>query len=109
MHLQVHFQNVKKSQWMEQFIERRLSRLDKYLSTSANVHLDLRFEKNRYLTNLVIHNLNHDYAFGNEALNLYESFSVAIDKAARALSEQKRKMKDKMNKSFTIQNENFIH
>lgn len=100
MHVQVHYQNLENSPWMDQFIESRVNKLNKYLSQSANIQVNLRFERNRYVTSLAIHNPNHDYAFSSDGINLFESFSLAVDKATRALGEHKRKMKDKINKQF---------
>ena len=100
MHVQVHYQNLENSPWMEQFIESRVNKLGKYLSESASIQVNLRYEKSRYVTSLAIHNPNHDYAFTTEAMNLYESFALAIEKAARSLGEHKRKVKDKINKQF---------
>lgn len=106
MHVQVHYQNLENSPWMDQFIESRVNRLNKYLSQSARVQVNLRLEKNRYVTSLAIHNPNHDYAFNTEGVNLYESFAQAIEKATRALGEHKRIMKDKINKHFfSLKNE----
>ena len=100
MHVQVHYQNLDNSPWMDQFIETRVNKLNKYLAQSAYVQVNLRLENNRYVTSLAIHNPNHDYAFSSDGINLYESFSLAVDKASRVLGEQKRKMKDKINKHF---------
>jgi len=100
MHVQVHYQNLENSPWMDQFIESRVNKLNKYLSPSASVQVNLRYENRSYVTSLAIHNPNHDYAFVTEGINLFESFSLAIDKAARAMGEQKRRMKDKINKQF---------
>ena len=100
MHVQVHYSNLENSPWMDQFIESRVDKLTKYLSQSATIQVNLRFENRQYVTTLAIHNMNHDYAFTGDGVNLYESFSLAIDKAARALGEQKRRQKDKINKQF---------
>lgn len=106
MHIQVHYQNVKNSPWMDQFILGRIERLHRFLSPSGNVQVNIKHEKNLYVTNLVIHNPHHDFVFCTEAENLYESFQTSIEKAARSLSEQKRKLKDKMNKNiFSIHDE----
>lgn len=107
MHVQVHYQNVKNSPWMDQFILGRIERLHKFLSPSGSIQVNIKHMKNLYLTNLVIHNPHHDFAFTTEAENLYESFQSAIEKAARSLNEQKRKLKDRMNKDyFSIHDEN---
>ncbi len=99
MHVQVHYQNLENSPWMDQFIEKRVSKLNKYLNQSASIQVNLKFENRKYVTSLAIHN-HHDYAFTADGANLYESFSEAVDKAVRTLGEQKRRIKDKINKQF---------
>lgn len=100
MHVQVHYSNLESSPWMDQFIESRVGKLNRYLADSANVQVNVKYENRSYVTSLAIHNPHHDYAFNAEGVNLFESFSSAIDKAARVLGEQKRKIKDKINKQF---------
>ena len=100
MHVQVHYQNLENSPWMDQFIEKRVAKLDRYLAKSANVQVNLRYVNKGYVTTLAIHNPYHDYAFTSEGGNLYESFSEAIEKASRVLGEHKRKIKDRINKKF---------
>jgi ribosomal subunit interface protein len=99
MRLQVHYQNLDNSPWMNQFIERRVGRLNKYLSSSANIQINVKQEKHQYVTSLAIHN-NQDYAFSAQGENLYEALSLAVDKALRVLGEKKRRIKDKINKKF---------
>ena len=105
MQVQVHYQGLESSPWMEQFIAKRVAKIERYVNPSASVLVNLRFEKNRYVTSLAIHNMNHDYAFSSNGENLYESFSNAIDKASRSLGEQKRMIKDKINRRYTPLNE----
>ncbi len=102
MQVQVHYQGLEHTPWMDQFITKRVAKLDRYLNTAANVQVNVKFQNNHYVTSLAIHNPNHDYAFSSEGLNLYESFSSAIDKAARSLGEHKRKIKDRINKKFGL-------
>ena len=101
MHVQVHYQNLENSPWMDEFIESRVNKLKKFLPDSASVQVNLCHDKNnKYVTNLAIHNPHHDYAFTSEGANLYESFSLAIDKAKRSLGDHKQKVKDKINKKL---------
>lgn len=100
MHVKVHYQNLDNSPWMDQFVENRIHKLDKYLSQSSSIQVNLRYENRSYVTSLAIHNYHNDYAFVSEGLNLYEAVAEAIDKASRVLGEKKRKVKDKINKQF---------
>ncbi len=101
MQVQVHYQGLVNSPWMEQFISKRVSKLQRYLSKSASILVNIRFENKKFVTSLAIHNTNHDYAFSATGENMYESFSSSIIKATRALAEQKRMIKDKINRKFT--------
>lgn len=100
MQMQVHYQNLEKSPWINQFIGKRVSKITRYLSSAASVHVHLKLEKGAYITNLVIHNKLHDYAFIGVGENLYESFSLSISKATRALAEHKRQVKDRIHRKF---------
>ena len=101
MQVQVHYQGLEHTPWMDQFITRRVAKLERYLNTSANVQVNVKFVNRQYVTSLAIHNPYHDYAFTSEGLNLYESFSTAIDKAARTLGEQKKKIKARIHRKFS--------
>lgn len=105
MQVQVHYQGLDSSPWMEQFITKRVAKLERYVNNSASVLVNLKFENRTYVTSLAIHNMNHDYAFTSNGENLYESFSLAIDKATRSLGEHKRMLKDKINRRYSSLNQ----
>jgi ribosomal subunit interface protein len=100
MQVQVHYQGVDPSPWMDQFVASRLKKLERYLGQSSSVQIHLKFDDRKYSTSMAIHGLFKDYAFTSDGENLYESFSLAIEKANRSLGEQKRKVKDKINKKY---------
>ena len=101
MQIQVHYQGLDNTPWMDQFITNRVNKLSRYLSQGATVQVNVRQNKaGIYSTSLAIHNPYHDYAFSSDGGNLYESFATAIQKATRALSEHKRKIKDRINKRY---------
>src|SRR5687767_12460201 len=100
MHVQVHYQGMENSPWVDQFITRKISRLDRYLGNGSSVQVHLRHDKKGYSTSLAIHHPWHDYAFSSNGDNLYESFTAALDKALRSLGDQKKKIKDRINKKF---------
>lgn len=105
MQIQVHYQNLENSPWIDQFIQKRAAKLDRYLANSANIQIHLKLEKGSYRTSLTIHNPYHDYAFTSVGDNLFESFSLAIDKASRALAEHKKKVKDRIHRKIITANE----
>lgn len=102
MQVQVHYQGLDNSPWVNSFIESRVNKLDKYLSPSSSVQINLRYVNRSYVTSLAIHYPHHDVAFNSEGVNLYESLSLAIDKAVRALGEQKQKMKAGIHRKFGL-------
>lgn len=101
MMISVHYQSLESSPWLDQFISSRLQKLEKYLNQAASIQVNLKFENRRYITGLVIHHKNRDHAFSCAGDNLYESFALAVDKAARTLGEEKRMMKDKINRQYS--------
>lgn len=101
MHVQVHYQGLDNTPWMDQFITSRVNKLERFLNDGATVQVNVREFKGRYITALAIHNPYHDYAFSADGLNLFESFSMAINKATRVLSEHKRKVKDRINRRYS--------
>lgn len=100
MHVQVHYQGLDNTPWMDQFITRRVSKLNRFLGEASAVQVNIKLFKGQYITSLAIHNPYHDYAFTSKGSNMYESFAGAVEKASRALSEHKRKIKDRINKRY---------
>lgn len=100
MHVQVHYQGLDNTPWMDQFITNRVNKLSRYMGQASAVQVNIELFKGRYITSLAIHNPNHDYAFSSEGGNLYESFSLAVEKASRSLGEHKRMIKDRINKRY---------
>jgi ribosome-associated translation inhibitor RaiA len=102
MHIQVHYIGLKSSPWMDQFISRKVSKLYRFLSPSASVHVNLKLEGWNYITVLTVHNLNNDFAFTSSGVNLYESFSTAIDMALRALGDHRKRVREKIHRRYSV-------
>jgi len=100
MQVQVNYQNIDRSPWIDQLIEKKLDKLSRYLANSASIQVHLKLENANYHTTLVIHNALHDYAYNCDAENLYESFSSAIDKASRSLKEHKQMVKNRIHRKL---------
>ncbi len=99
MHVKVHYQGLDSSPWMDDFITKRVEKLSRYLNAASGLQVQIKFANRTYSTTLAIHN-HHDYSYSAEGENLYESFSSAVDKATRGLSENKRKIKDRIHRKF---------
>lgn len=102
MQVQVNFQGLDHSPWMDEFITKKVAKLNRFLSPSATVVVHLKFNNDLYSTTLSVHSMNHDYAFTGDGDNLYESFSIAIDRASRVLSEHKRQIKDRISRRSSL-------
>lgn len=100
MQIQVHYQGLGSSEWTEEFVTNRVTKLSRYLDQSSTIQVNLKFEKRKYVSNLIIHNSGNNYAFSGEGENLYESLALAVDKASRTLTEHKRILKDKINRKY---------
>lgn len=101
MQVQVHYQGMDSSEWIDQFITRKISKLNRYLNEASAIHVHLKLDNRNYATTLEIHcNHHRNYAFHALGGNLYESFSMAIDKASRVLNEEKRRFKDRINSRY---------
>lgn len=103
MQVQVHVQGSSHSEWMDEFINKKVAKLKKYLPQSANIQVNIKNENLISVANIAIRNGNNrDYAFSGEGENVYESVSAAVDKANRGLSENKRKFKDRINRRYSM-------
>jgi ribosomal subunit interface protein len=87
------------SPWLNQLIERKVEKLQRYISPTAKVSIYLKNEDKTYISTIDVLNMKHHHAFTASGLNLYEAFSFALDKATRALSEHKRKLKNRIHSS----------
>lgn len=102
MQVQVHYQGLEASPWLDQFMTKRLEKIERYVGPTAHVQIHLKRDANNYSTTLAVHGLFRDYAFSADGDNLYESFSLTVDKAVRALGEQKKKLKDKIHRKVFL-------
>ena len=100
MQVRVHYQGFGHSPWMDQLIIKRVNKLERHLSPSAQVDVFLRADENCFFTTMVIHNRKYHEAFSAQGYNLLESFSRASEKAVRVLADQKRKLKDRIHHKF---------
>ena len=101
MRVQIYYDNLNSSTWTDDFIESRVQKLGKYLNPSVLIHVNLKMDKKVYSTNIVIHHSHNDYAFVAEGENLFESFTMALEKAMRTMGVEKRKLKLRVNKKYS--------
>jgi ribosomal subunit interface protein len=106
MQIQVHYQGLESTPWMNEFITQRVLKLERFLNPSSTVQVHLRYDNKVYTTSLSVHHFHQDYAFTSPGENLYESFTASIDKASRTLGEHKKRIKDKVHRKLFVINRN---
>lgn len=96
MHIRVHYEGAEQSPWMDQLMTKKVIKLSRYLSPTAKLDIFVRqLEKTAFQTRIHVESARHVFDFQSEGDNIYESFSGAVDKASRSLSDHKRRFKEK--------------
>jgi ribosome-associated translation inhibitor RaiA len=91
MNIDLHFDQVRHSPWLDQFLEKRLERLEKFLRPDDLVKLNLKSQKDYFETHLSIHHVSKTFDFSATGESLFESFFKVIDQALRVLNENNKK------------------
>lgn len=101
MQMQVYYQGFDVSPALDQFMGEKLQKLKRFLEASAPVAVYLRQDgKDLFSISLNAHAFHKDFSFHARSANVYEGFSQALDKAQRVLGEEKRQIKDKINRRY---------
>ncbi|HLW56260.1 MAG TPA: HPF/RaiA family ribosome-associated protein [Bacteriovoracaceae bacterium] len=101
MQMQVYYQGIDVSPALDQFMAEKLKKLKRFLDASAPVGIYLRQDaKEIFSLSLNVHAFHKDFSFHAKSANVYEGFAQALDKAQRVLAEEKRQLKDKINRRF---------
>lgn len=101
MQTQIHYQGLESTSWTEDFMTSRVQKLERYLGPSASIQVHVKQINNQsYEAAIAVHGFKHDYAFRSTGENLYQAFMLTLDKAVRTLSEEKRKLKDRIHRKF---------
>ncbi len=101
MQLQVYYQGIDVSPALDHYMSEKINKLKRFLSASSPVQIFLRQDaKEIFSISMVVHAFNKDFSFQSKNENIYQAFSEALDKAQRVLGEEKRQLKDKINKKF---------
>lgn len=109
MRTQIHYQAMENTQWVDEFINSRIVKLERFLTPSATIQVHIRVSGHeKYVTSISVHSFRHDHAFTAESDNFYESFTTALNKAIRVLSEEKKKMKDHIHRKFHSVNDDAV-
>lgn len=101
MQMQVHYHGLDVSPALDFFMEEKIQKLKRFLDASAPVEIYLRQDtRDQFSISLNTHAFHKDFSFHAKSDNIYESFSQALDKAQRVLGEEKRQLKDKINRRY---------
>lgn len=101
MQMQVYYQGIDVSPALDDFMAEKLQKLQRFLDASAPVEVYLRQDaKELFSISLNAHAFHKDFSFHAKSANVYDGFSQALDKAQRILGEEKRQLKDKINRKY---------
>jgi ribosomal subunit interface protein len=100
MEIRIEYQGLKGSPWMREYLEGKLARLERYLSTGARIDIDLIAEGDQCRTHFSIRTLHHEYEFEKEGCDIYEAFTQALEEAAIILRREHLKIRDKFQRQF---------
>jgi len=90
MNIQLHFDQIRHSPWLDQFLEKRLERLEKFLRPDDRVHLNVKGNGEHFESHLSVQHSSKKFDFSAQGENLFESFSQVLNAALRALSEERK-------------------
>lgn len=101
MQMQVYYQGFDVSPALDQFMDDKLQKLKRFLEASSPVAIFLRQDgKDLFSVSLNAHAFHKDFSFHGKSDNVYEGFSLALERAQRVLGEEKRQLKDKINRKY---------
>lgn len=92
MKTRIVYQGISGTRWMDEYMEGKLARLERYLSPEADVFVLLSENK----TQLTIHHHKHEYEFNDEGADLFEAFSVVLEEALKLLRVEHQRIINKI-------------
>ena len=101
MNVSVNYQNLKNTEWVDDFVTRKVQKLSPFLGDSSSIQVHVKQERRGYVTSMAIHYPHHNFAVSAVGENLYEALAEAVEKASRALRTQKDKIKNHINRRYT--------
>ncbi len=95
MEIRIQYQGIEGSPWMTKYLEGKLARLERYLSSAARIEIDLISKGDQCLSELSVKTLSHEYNFDKEGSDVFEAFSTALDEALMILKREHKKIREK--------------
>lgn len=81
MEMRIHYQGTGESPWMNEYLESKVGRLERYLPSGALVRIELSPTKCR----ISVTTHKHDYQFLAEGNDSFEAFTHSFEDALRSL------------------------
>lgn len=100
MEIRIQYQGVDGSPWMEEYMEGKLARLERYLSSGAEIEINLISQGDRCYTHFKVKSLHHEHHLEKEGCDIFEAFTLALEEAAMVLRREHLKVHQKFNKEF---------
>ncbi len=80
---------------IEEYANRKASKLTRYFDRVQQIEVRIDKQKNEYEVELIVDVEHHDpFVATAKAEDLYASIDLAVDKAARQLSDHKNRLRD---------------
>ncbi len=95
MEMRIQYQGIEGSPWMTKYLEGKLARLERYLSSGAQIEVDIISRGELCLTCFTVKTFSHEYDFQEEGCDVFEAFTRALDEAAMILKREHLKIREK--------------
>ncbi|MDR2811619.1 MAG: ribosome-associated translation inhibitor RaiA [Endomicrobium sp.] len=93
MQINITARHLKLTDSIDSYVRKKITKYERFFNTiDVFVHVILSIEKNRHLTEIILHSGKISFRSKEESTNLYDSIDFASDK----LEKQLRKQKDKL-------------
>lgn len=100
MQVNLEYQGVESSPWMERFITRKLEKLNRYLTPASTVKVLLIKHQDDCEACIEVTNNTRFYTCSSKGGDIHSAFSDALEKASRELGEQKRRARANIHSKF---------
>lgn len=101
MVVRIQYQGISGSPWMREYMEGKIAKLERYISSGAIIVIDLVSESDKKSASINISTTRHEYVFHSMGEDVYEAFTSVLDEACRALRNDYLKIKEKMHRKFS--------
>lgn len=104
MPLNVTFQNLDQSQALTYFIEKKTTKLKKFLAPQAQIEWIVVYEDNQHEARLNLFSRGRHLNFKETGGDIYQAVNKVLHTANRILSKKKNRAKNRIRKRRTLKN-----